>query len=1349
MGTTSPPCTTMATASLAQPQQKSGRPSWGALALLCGLALACTTMYLTADGSDIISEDESVLLTAEQAKKTQRVVSVDVAKLGLIWTSVPKGKGHAVEGRVRLLNYFKEIEDRIAKETAARKEDIAAIRDKMQKNREYNAKERSKMKKMLLARMAVNAKKAKDDLHTQMRKTAKHFAAVAKHENAIARAQRKQFRATRKLMRENKRAARKALAAATANQQRALAALDAETNAHIAKTEKSIAANAVQIKVNAKKARDELAAANKRFQAKMFATREEAAKARSKLAATAATMDKKLRAMVSGKVQAETMKVAARFRKVREQMAADRAHADAALKKMSTNLSAKLAAAEALQDQRFASTVKDIAAAKAEAAKAVKDAENGFKLKIMKLQATAAEQVNKLKKASATLKGTVEKNRMQQDEINRHVNAEVKRMIKLGNDREATLSKKDAELSEMMAKNRAANKKAMTQMANSFNAAMDKIKKQAKKDRAHAEAQLKKGCANLYAVMAKNDQEQEKVNKKLEEQTKAMKLDAADALRDAKADFAKRLAGLSATVVANDKKADKQIKDLTGIVDRDAANNAAGREALRDISEANKRNLNSNIRDAIAAGEARALQVEKKAKAMNDKTRDALNSRITTEISKLRKEIHGSVEDLRLSTKEARMAMKREILGAVRDAAKNTKENLATAVKNANVQFIALNKKFEAGEKESSEGRAALKKKIADEKELAERQIADAVKAQNKALLALKTLTQKKIEKTNQNVAAYGNAVKKNAKAVGDQMSANMAALTGKLVEAEENAKKQLGKAKKASVARHVAALESIKVGLAKAEEESKKKFTDAYAEMGKDREAADKNLQAASLAIQKTMAKNSALYDQQFSKTVKDMAAARKAAADELAAARKDFTTEIVAITASIKNQETKLSASIALVSTETGNMKRINAQVNRKIQAEIKRVFKLSDTNAEEGRKERGQLRKLITEHKLLALNERNALAKRTADEFTKVRGELAQSRNDAAADLTAATKKLNLAMLEQKEKQDLEYKGLKGALAKAQLATAEATKRAKAEFSAKVTDLTNTITANNVKYEKSLRKVTKVAHDWKKNSAADRELMRKQSAAMEKDLNKAIVYGEAQATRVQERALRKIDASANMLITEIGEQVEAMADDVFSAVNENRAKIADNYLALKAYANANSGKIIEYVGKGKGNNLLSLGDLLSTVASYSSIHTKNAEGTGAGGDKMMALYKGGSVPTSRKLTKTNGLVNEWSKVINEVRVRWPFGLGAYLLTKAMFAMQNDGVLSVGKVRNKLGQYVYMNGHAVGLSNRLADFDTLAAKKLAYEKALSKITAKLPKHKGPVPKKQTYMPAPEWQGD
>jgi len=294
------------------------------------------------------------------------------------------------------------------------------------------------------------------------------------------------------------------------------------------------------------------------------------------------------------------------------------------------------------------------------------------------------------------------------------------------------------------------------------------------------------------------------------------------------------------------------------------------------------------------------------------------------------------------------------------------------------------------------------------------------------------------------------------------------------------------------------------------------------------------------------------------------------------------------------------------------------------------------------------------------------------------------------------------------------------------------------------------------NHQKYEKALTKVTGVAHDWKKASGKDRKLLRKQIGSMEKDLNKAIVraieIGEAKAIRVQERALGKIGPAATMLINEIGEQVEAMADDVFSAVNTNRAKIADNYLALKAYCGSKQSDIIEYVGTGKANGLFSLGDLMSTVARMAAVHTKDAEGIGAGGDKVPEIFAGGHAKVSRKLTKTNGLVNEWAKTINEVRQRWPYGLGHYLLSKAMFAMQDGGLLTVGKSGNKAGQYVYINAHAVGLSNRLSDFDKLASKKIAYQKSLMKITAKQSKHKAkkaPMPKRGgTYVKPPEWQG-
>merc|ERR1712167_378768 len=86
------------------------------------------------------------------------------------------------------------------------------------------------MKKNLLHKMAINAKKAHDDL------TAATIKRSAK---------------TREIMRKNKHEAAHNLKMAVLSQQRALSALASATNARIAKTNKHIAANAAQIKENA------------------------------------------------------------------------------------------------------------------------------------------------------------------------------------------------------------------------------------------------------------------------------------------------------------------------------------------------------------------------------------------------------------------------------------------------------------------------------------------------------------------------------------------------------------------------------------------------------------------------------------------------------------------------------------------------------------------------------------------------------------------------------------------------------------------------------------------------------------------------------------------------------------------------------------------------------------------------------------------------------------------------------------------------------------------------------------------------------------------------------------------
>lgn len=801
------------------------------------------------------------------------------------------------------------------------------------------------------------------------------------------------------------------------------------------------------------------------------------------------------------------------------------------------------------------------------------------------------------------------------------------------------------------------------------------------------------------------------------------------------------------------RKQTKKIKALVGIVDDDAVKNREGREALRDVANANKAALQQAVRDAISAGESRAMQIEKQAKDMNDKTRDALNMKITADISALAEEIHGSVEDLRLSTKEARASMKREILYAVREAAKEAKENLAAAVKAGNKEMVRLNTKLDDNTASASAGRALILKSIEDEKTAAVGAIQAAVKNQNKALLALKTLTAKKIEKTNKEVDAYGKAVKKNAEDVGAQMKKNMLSLTSKLDSAAATAKKELKGAKKAAAARHVASLEAIKDGIVAAEAASNKKFTQAYADMGENRARADRELKAASIKIQKVMAKNSALYDAAFQSTVKDIAAARAEAATELAAARKAFTTEIVSINSVIKNQETKLAGAIEVVSTEHVNNKQAQAQVNRHLDAEVAKVLALSDTNDTEGRKERGQIRALIVSHKAAAKAERDALQKSATTKLRKARSLMAKLRNDAAVDLSTATSELGNALANAKQVQDAEISNLKGALSKAKVSTAASLKRTKEKFSAKMTTMTNTITANNAKFEKHLAKVTGVAHDYEKASSDDRALMRTQIAAMEADLNKAIVkaidIGEARMTRVQMRAMANTNSAKKALLGNIAEAVETMADEVFEATQDNRATIADNYLALKAYCGSRSDDIIEYVGKGKGKALFALGDLLMTVASLDGVKTPVAEGIGFGGAEVPAIFGGGAHKVGHSLTKTNGLVNEWADVIGQVRQRWPYGLGHYLLTKTQFAMQKDGLLSVGKSGSKDGQYVFINSHAIGLSNRLEDFDNLASKQADYQKSLQHLTVKLPKHKKRVSTKKIYAAAPEWEGN
>merc|ERR1711968_196207 len=257
-----------------------------------------------------------------------------------------------------------------------------------------------------------------------------------------------------------------------------------------------------------------------------------------------------------------------------------------------------------------------------EEAKAKVDAASAeFKIGLMTLSSTVSEQVAKVIKNIDATAGQVRSDAAEQAKVNANVNAEITRMVKLGNKRYTEHLKDDAELQNLIAKDKSETDDKLNKMAESFNAALSSVRKQLAADRKHAEDSLKKSTSAVWAKLQANQDEQAHKNAEMAAATRRMRLDAMDAVREAKAAFRKKIADLGKVVAENDKKADAKIKHLTGVVGEEAEKSRQGREELAALEDANKKELKKAINDAIATGEKRAKEVEAKGEKMDADTK--------------------------------------------------------------------------------------------------------------------------------------------------------------------------------------------------------------------------------------------------------------------------------------------------------------------------------------------------------------------------------------------------------------------------------------------------------------------------------------------------------------------------------------------------------------------------------------------------------------------------------------------------------------------------------------------------------------------------------------------------------
>merc|ERR1711968_338802 len=605
---------------------------------------------------------------------------------------------------------------------------------------------------------------------------------------------------------------------------------------------------------------------------------------------------------------------------------------------------------------------------------------------------------------------------------------------------------------------------------------------------------------------AKSEQAQLHKNGELKASQERASLDVHEALNEAKDDFAKRLGDLTTTVHKNDEKFEGKIHKLTGIVDANAMKSAQGRKNLQTLMDANKRELEAAVRDAVSKGEKRMQQAEDKLIAQNAETKANLNMKITSEISKLQKEANSQIEGLRNSSKKARAEMRAFLLEAVREMAKEAKENLDTAVTVATAAFAAENAKEAAAASAAAADRAKIGLEIELSKAATKKQLAAAVDNMESSLAALKVETRAAIAKTDKRVDA----------------SAPISA------------------ADAASAASFSAIAKEVEDELEAASEATSNKFDKLYKDMAEQRADLDEKLAGSTDRINDEIAKQAALADARFSKTVKDVKAARTEAAAAVDAARKDFATDLLQVTANIKAMETTQSENVQKVAGALITHKAVQLRVNAAVQEEIARISELMNHQHSTSTKARGKLRALLDENKQAAHDAVAEVRKMFVGEIGKIRSKAHQDVEDAKSDLTEMTTVMYEKMADVATTNAYNNDVTAENIATYQSDMNAAINSVKEDFTSSMDTLGNTIAANHKAVERNFEVLTGVIRDAKTAGEEDRARIRAQNDVLNTDMKKAIQtainIGEAKAKAVALRARENLAAEKKALLNEI---------------------------------------------------------------------------------------------------------------------------------------------------------------------------------------------------------------------
>merc|ERR1711998_400590 len=284
---------------------------------------------------------------------------------------------------------------------------------------------------------------------------------------------------------------------------------------------------------------------------------------------------------------------------------------------------------------------------------------------------------------------------------------------------------------------------------------------------------------------------------------------------------------------------------------------------------------------------------------------------------------------------------------------------------------------------------------------------------------------------------------------------------------------------------------------------------------MAEDRHHADLALKSASKQMTAALDAEAALRDQQYAKTVSDIAAAKKEAKDRVDAANTSFKTSLYSLTATVNEQVQKTNARIDQLSDTVEKNKVAQAKLNANVAAEQKRMIELGNKRYEEHLKKDAELKSLIDSNKAATDKRMEAMAAHYTMELGAVRATMKKNRAHATHMLAKKSSALYSAIAKNEKEQMATNADLADQTARARLDVQDSLNEAKDDFAKRLGDLHTTVVDNDKKFEGKIDKLTGIVRENAVKNAEGRkelnDIMEANKAELTQAVRDAVTKGE----------------------------------------------------------------------------------------------------------------------------------------------------------------------------------------------------------------------------------------------